>query len=95
VVGKPARCCSDLDQESATLTRDGVVLTHGTGKDSLGDALGGLVTIVQLVRAQGYEVRRGDIILTGKIGAKVDVLPGAYTAQFGTLGDVRLKATAR
>jgi 2-keto-4-pentenoate hydratase len=95
VIGKPARCCSDLDRETAALTRDGAVLTHGVGRDSLGDAWGSLVTIVQLARAQGYELRRGDIILTGKIGDKVDVQPGAYIAHFGSLGDVHLTVTPR
>jgi len=94
VIGKPARCCADLDQESATLTRDGNALTHGVGRDSLGDAWGSLVAIVQLARAQGYRIRRGDIVLTGKIGDKVDVQPGTYAAHFGTLGEVRLTATA-
>ena len=95
VIGKPARCCADLDQESATLTRDDAALTHGVGRDSLGDTLGSLVTIAQLAQAQGYRIRRGDIILTGKIGDKVDVQPGAYTAHFGTLGDVHLTVGAR
>ena len=95
VIGKPARCCANLDQETATLTRDGIALTHGTGRDSLGDAWGSLATIVQLARAQGYRIRRGDILLTGKIGDKVDVQPGDYAAHFGTLGDVHLTVVAR
>jgi 2-keto-4-pentenoate hydratase len=95
VIGKPVRCCSDLDQETATLTRDGTALTHGVGRDSLGGALGSLVTIAQLVRAQGYRIKRGDIVLTGKIGDKVDVQPGVYTAHFATLGDVHLTVAAR
>jgi 2-oxo-3-hexenedioate decarboxylase len=95
VIGKPIRCCADLDQESATLAYDGKALTHGLGRDSLGDALASLVTVVQLARAQGYRIRRGDIVLTGKIGDKVDVQPGSYTAHFGTLGDVHLMVGAR
>lgn len=94
VIGKRVRCCADLDQESATLKYDGKVLTHGVGRDSLGDALASLATIVKLARTQGYKIRRGDIVLTGKIGDKVDVQPGSYTAHFATLGDVRLAVTA-
>lgn len=93
VEGKRTRRCTDLNRESMTLTRDGATVTQGQGTDSLGDIWQSLRTVVMLAERHGYAIRRGDIVLTGKLGGKVDVREGRYVAAFSCLGPVRVDLT--
>ena len=93
VEGRRTRRCTDLNRESMTLTRDGVTVTRGQGADSLGDVWQSLRTLVLLAERHGYAIHRGDIVLTGKLGGKVDVSEGRYVAAFSCLGSVAVELT--
>jgi 2-keto-4-pentenoate hydratase len=93
VEGLRSRRCTDLDAETVTLTRDSAPVTQGRGSDSLGDAWQGLRTVVDLAQRHGYRIRRGDLVLTGKLGGKVDVSEGHYVATFSCLGPVSVELT--
>jgi len=94
VEGQRSLRCTDLDAETMTLTRDGAIITRGKGTDSLGGVWQSLDTVVDLVRRHGYRIRRGDLVLTGKLGGKVDVGEGLYEAHFSCLGQVAVRFRA-
>ena len=79
----------DLNALQASIARDGKELTKGKGDESLGEQWGSLRTVVNQLIAQGLTVEPGQIVLTGKIGDKPAVAPGAYAARFGPLGEVK------
>lgn len=78
----------DLNAVSATLTRNKEELTTGTGSDALGDQWEALLWLVQNRLRYGYEVKRGDLLITGALGQMVQGKAGRYVADFGSLGQV-------
>ena len=85
---------TDLDALPVTLRRDGVQLTRGLGRDSLGGQWTSLLTVVNLVTAHGGRIGAGQLVLTGKIGDKATLTPGAYQADYGPLGAVQFQVDA-
>jgi 2-keto-4-pentenoate hydratase len=76
----------DLDNLRVSLSRDATRVASGTGRDSLGSQWESLRTVVNLVIANGGRIAPGEIVITGKIGAKGDLLPGYYSADYDALG---------
>jgi len=68
-----------------SLARDGRQLATGRGDAALGAAL----TLVNEALAAGYELRAGQVLLTGVVGAMVPGEPGNYVAHYGALGEIR------
>ena len=76
----------DLDAIQASIEHDGRELTRGVGKQSLDGQWSSLLVVVNLIVANGRHIRPGQVVLTGKIGDKKDLHPGAYRANYGPLG---------
>lgn len=77
---------SNLDKLSISLTRDATRVANGTGRESLGSQWESLRIVVNLVIANGGRIAPGEIVLTGKIGEKGDLIPGRYAADYDALG---------
>lgn len=75
----------DIDQLPVEIARDGTRIARGTAKESLNGQWSSLLRVVNILIEQGYAIAPGQFVLTGKIGDKVDVVPGAYLARYGTL----------
>lgn len=87
VQGQPlAIPTEDLDAVTVTVARGGTLLTHGAGGESLGGQWPSLLAAVNLITSHGYRIAPGQIVLTGKIGDKLDLRPGLYHANYGPLG---------
>jgi 2-keto-4-pentenoate hydratase len=84
----------DPDALKVSLERDGTVLAQGTGRESLGSQWESLRTLVNLIVDRGGAIPPGRFVLTGKIGDKGSVVPGAYAADYGPLGTVRFTVSA-
>ena len=78
----------DLDALQVRLTRDGQAVAQGYGRESLGGQWESLLTLVNLIVERGGAIRSGQFVITGKIGDKGDITPGAYAADYGSLGVV-------
>jgi 2-keto-4-pentenoate hydratase len=85
---------TDLNAIEASISRGGEVLAKGVGSESLGEQWESLRTVINLLVANGFKIEPGYIVLSGKIGDKANVPPGAYAATFGPLGPVRFDARA-
>lgn len=71
------------------MTRDGVVVSTGTGAACLGDPLLAVQWLARTAAALGRPLRAGEIVLSGALGPMVPVTPGeAYTARISGLGEV-------
>jgi len=84
----------DLDALTVSMTRDGAPVTHGAGKDSLGDQWESLRTLINIIVANRGQIDKGWIILTGKIGDKGTATPGHYIAGYGPLGEIQFQIQA-
>lgn len=84
----------DLDAIQISIERDGRELTRGVGKQSLDGQWSSLLVVVNIIVANGGQIRPGQIVVTGKIGDKKDVHPGRYRADYGPLGiaDFQIKS---
>lgn len=78
----------DLDATTVSIARDGKVITRGKGAESLDGQWPSLLLTVNLLIANGYGITPGQFVLTGKVGDKLDLKPGAYRADYGSLGTV-------
>lgn len=88
---RPVRL-ADLDLAAAamTLSRDGEVLSRGSGAACLGNPLNAAVWLADVMVKMGTPLRAGDVVLTGALGPMVPVTrPGTYTTQIDGLGSVR------
>lgn len=79
---------TDIDQLSVEIARDGARVARGLGRESLDGQWSSLLSVVNILVERGYSIAPGQFVLTGKIGDKVDVLPGVYRADYGLLGTV-------
>ena len=84
----------DLNAIEASIWRGGAVLARGLGSESLGDQWESLRTVINLLVMNGFELKSGHIVLSGKIGDKPPVAQGVYAATFGALGSVRFEVKA-
>ncbi|MBL8555771.1 MAG: hypothetical protein JNL41_15965 [Phenylobacterium sp.] len=84
----------DLDGLRVAMTRDGQPLTSGLGRESLGGQWESLLAVVRQLHASGRSIAPGDVVITGKIGDRGWLPPGAYAADYGPLGTVRFAVRA-
>jgi 2-keto-4-pentenoate hydratase len=82
----------DLDALPMSFARDGQTVARGVGRESLGSQWESLRTLVNLIVARGGRIEPGQVVLTGKIGDKGWLTPGAYHGDFGPLGTVDFRA---
>jgi len=79
-----------LKSVSATLSRDGKMLSDGTGADTMGDPWRAALWLVNVAVKRGRVVEPGHILSTGVLGKRIESAPGAYLAEFGPLGRIEL-----
>lgn len=79
----------DLPGIEMTLTVNGEPRSAGRGADCLGSPLFAALWLADTMNALGTPLRRGDIVLTGALGAMVPVRPGDHVhAALSGLGTV-------
>ena len=74
-----------------SLEKDGAKLFSALGADALGDPRHSYEWMVGQVRALGYELRPGMLMITGALGRVTDAEPGTYVAHFGPLGELKFR----
>jgi 2-keto-4-pentenoate hydratase len=81
----------DFEPVSATMrmTRDGQVVSEGTGAACLGDPLNALAWLARTAREMGDPLRAGQVVLSGALGPMAVTPPGSVvTAEIDGLGTV-------
>ncbi|MFI6094289.1 2-keto-4-pentenoate hydratase [Lentzea sp. NPDC051213] len=85
----------DLPSVQMSMSRNGEVVSTGTGANCLGDPLIAAAWLANTLSSFGDPLRAGDIVLTGALGPVVDVLPGdAFDATISGIGRVGVHFTS-
>ncbi|MFZ5707953.1 MAG: 2-keto-4-pentenoate hydratase [Pseudomonadota bacterium] len=78
-----------------TMVEDGTLVTEGRGSDCMGTILNVYRWFADRARRAGWEVKAGDLLLTGAMGRAVEPSPGrTYQVWLESLGQVSLRTGA-
>lgn len=80
----------DLENLSITLMHDGSVAERGNSSRILGNPLLAVIALANAQPLPAGGLKRGQIITTGSCITPIPPKPGAYVAEFGALGTLRL-----
>ena len=82
----------DLAAVEMLLAREGELLSSGRGSASMGHPAAAVAWLATALRSHGDELRPGELILSGALGAMLPVdAPGRYRAELGALGSVSVE----
>ena len=76
---------------TVALSLDGQVVNQGKGSDALGDQWKAALWLVNFMVNQGWEIKPGQILITGVLGKMFPGKPGNYVADYGSLGKIRFE----
>ncbi|MGW2514823.1 2-keto-4-pentenoate hydratase [Streptomyces scopuliridis] len=81
----------NLASVQMTMTRNGEVVSRGSGADCLGNPLNAVAWLASTLAGLGDPLRAGDLVLTGALGPMASAGPGdVFEACISTLGSVRV-----
>ena len=93
VLGTSIRKLTDIDLQTCgmMLSRNGAVVSVGSGAACLGHPLRAALWLARKLAHEGQHLRAGDVVLTGALGPMVSAQAGeTYEAQISGLGSVRI-----
>ncbi len=93
VLGDTRCAVTDIDRKGICmgLYKNGQLLNQGQGSAVLGDPAYAVAWLANMLHRYGVPLKAGEIILSGALTAAVPAQAGdCFTAQFDTLGDVKL-----
>ena len=96
VLGGPARKIDDLDLRAArmTMTKNGEIVSKGSGADCLGHPLNAAAWLAGEMVRRNRPLRAGELVLTGALGPMTPVSPGdLFEAQIEGIGHVSASFT--
>jgi 2-keto-4-pentenoate hydratase len=81
----------DLRSVRMTLSRNGEVVSEGSGTDCLGGPLNAALWLASTLARRGDPLRAGDLVLTGALGPMVAAAPSyVFHANISGLGSVQV-----
>jgi 2-keto-4-pentenoate hydratase len=92
ITGLPVRDWRKLDLQNIAiaLTHDGSVLERGSSSRILGNPLLAVIALANAQPLPAGGLKRGQIVTTGTCTTPIAPKPGAYVAEYGALGTLRL-----
>ena len=89
IAGTPQRPdWTSVDEHTVRLANASETLHSGSTGEVMGGQREALTWLINGVLEQGYAIEAGHLFMTGAIGGMQPALPGAYTADFGALGEL-------
>ncbi|NVJ65209.1 MAG: 4-oxalocrotonate decarboxylase [Gammaproteobacteria bacterium] len=83
--GKPLQEIQ-LNKIQTRLTKNGQMVIQGKATDAMSDQLIALRWLMMRLQSAGYQLKKGDLLITGALGKMIPAERGQYDADFGELG---------
>jgi 2-keto-4-pentenoate hydratase len=87
----PLEVAGELPDVRVVLSRGGDLLAEGSGEAVLGHPAAAIAWLGDELGRRGEVLPAGQPLLAGSFTAAVDLRPGSYVADFGTLGAVSVE----
>ena len=81
----------DLNQIQVRLRKDNTDVNSGKGSDASGDQWQALLWLINSSLQTGYEIKAGQLMITGALGNMVKAEPGTYQAVYSELGSIEFQ----
>ncbi len=89
ILGKSVNIDSiDINNLSIDLFLDGKLINSGNSSEGMDNQTSTLLWLINDVLTRGFQIKSGNILLTGSIGKINSYKPGLYMGDFGKLGKI-------
>lgn len=78
----------NLNAITTKLSKNGETVIQGKATDAMGDQLNAIQFLILTMHFNGYQLKEGDILITGALGKMIPAERGQYDADFGNLGSL-------
>ena len=81
----------ELNQITTQLKHHNKIVIQGKARDALGDQKQALIWLINHLLSHGFELTQGQLLITGALGQMIPAETGAYSADFGELGEINFQ----
>jgi len=81
----------DVNTITAVAKHEGQIVSQGAATNVMGNQWAALLFLVEKLNSRGYQVKKGDIVITGAMNTMFPAARGTYEVDYGKLGMIKFK----
>ena len=81
----------DVNTITAKVKYKGQIVSQGAATNVMGDQWAALLFLAQKLNSRGYQIRKGDMVITGAMNTMFPAARGTYKVDYGELGMIKFK----
>jgi hypothetical protein len=81
----------DVNTITVVAKHEGQIVSQGAATNVMGNQWAALLFLVEKLNSRGYQVKKGDIVITGAMNTMFPAARGTYEVDYGELGMIKFK----